>query len=194
LALGYATAPIGPRYDICEHDWDFDTSVGWDHSLDFTRTLGILERIPMEYIGAKKVRNFKVLNNLWSGADALGYCIFAIAPTRVLSLQIMTDMLGAITGWETSSYEILRWGERRNHIMRVYNNREGLTAADDWLPERFFDEPIDSGVKGGIRLDREAFKSAIKTYYEMMGWDEGGIPRPATLYDHHLEWTLSKRR
>ena len=191
LALGCATAPIGPRYDICEHDWDFDISVGWDHSLEFTRTLGILERIPMEYIGAKKVRNFKVLNNLWSGADALGYCIFAIAPTRALSLQIMTDMLAAITGWETSSYEILRWGERRNHLMRVYNNREGLTATDDWLPDRFFDEPIDSGVKQGIKLDREAFRNAIKTYYEMMGWDEQGIPRPATLYDHHLEWTLN---
>ncbi len=99
-------------------------------------------------------------------------------------------MLSAITGWETSSYEIMRWGERRNHLMRVYNNREGLTSADDWLPERFFDEPIDSGAKQGVKLDRQAFREAIQTYYEMMGWDEHGVPRPATLYDHHLEWTL----
>ena len=192
LALGYATAPIGPRYDICEHDWDFDVSVGWEHSLEFARTLGILQRIPMEYVGAKKVRNYKGLNNLWSGADALGYCIFAIAPTRALSLEIMTDFLAAITGWETSSYEILRWGERRNHLMRIYNNREGLTPADDWLPDRFFDDPIDSGAKQGIKLDRDAFRSAIDTYYEMMGWDEQGVPRPATLYDHHLEWTSAQ--
>ena len=191
LGLGYATAPIGPRYDICEHDWDFDTAVGWEHSLEFARTLGILERIPMEFVGAKKVRNFKVLNNLWSGADALGYCIFAIAPTRALSLQIMTDMLAAITGWETSSYEILRWGERRNHLMRVYNNREGLTPADDWLPDRFFEEPIDSGAKEGVMLDRDDFRAAIRVYYEMMGWDENGAPRAGTLYDHHLEWTLA---
>lgn len=190
LALGFATAPIGPRYDICEHDWDYDVSVGWGHTLEFSRTLGILERIPMEYVGTKKVRNYKALNDLWSGADALGYCIFAIAPTRALSLPIMTDMLAAITGWETSSYEIIRWGERRNHLMRVYNNREGFTPADDWLPDRFFDEPIDSGAKQGVKLDREAFRDAIQIYYEMMGWDEEGIPRPATLYDHHLEWTL----
>ncbi|MDZ4767286.1 MAG: aldehyde ferredoxin oxidoreductase C-terminal domain-containing protein [Chloroflexota bacterium] len=190
LALGYATAPIGPRYDICEHDWDFDVTVGWEHSLDFARTLGILERIPMEYVGSKKVRNYKALNTLWSGADALAFCIFAIAPTRVLSLQHMTDMLAAITGWETSSHEILRWGERRNHLMRVYNNREGLGAADDGLPDRFFDDPIDSGVKQGTKLDRAAFASAIRVYYEMMGWDENGVPRPATLYDHHLEWVL----
>ena len=24
----------------------------------------------------------------------------------------------------------------------------------------------------------------------MMGGDEQGVPRPATLYDHHLEWVL----
>ena len=190
LALGYATAPIGPRYEICEHDWDFDTQVGWAHTLEFSRTLGILERIPMGYIGPKKVRNYKALSNLWSAADALGFCIFAVAPTRVMSLRIMTDMLAAVTGWETSAHELMRFGERREHLMRVYNNREGLTAADDTLPDRFYDEQIDSGVKQGAVLDRAAFRGMIDTYYEMMGWDEGGVPRPATLIDHHLEWTI----
>ena len=28
LALGFATSATGPRYEICEHDWDFDTEVG----------------------------------------------------------------------------------------------------------------------------------------------------------------------
>lgn len=191
LATGFAVAPVGPRYDICEHDWDFDTKVGWRHTLEFSRTLGILQRIPMEYLGVEKVRNYKVLSNLWSGADALGFCIFAIAPTRALSLQIMTDMLAAITGWETSSYEILRWGERRNHLMRVYNNREGMTPTDDWLPDRFFDEPITVGPKVGLKLDRDTCRQVLQTYYEMMGWDEDGRPRPATLLDHHLEWTLA---
>lgn len=188
LATGFAVAPTGPRYDICEHDWDFDTQVGWEHSLEFARTLGILRRIPMDYLGLDKVRNFKVLNNLWSGADALGFCIFAIAPTRALSLQIMTDLLAAITGWETSSYEILRWGERRNHVMRVYNNREGLTRSDDWLPDRFFDDPVTAGPKKGAKLDRARFREVLDFYYDMMGWDEHGVPRRSTLADHHLEW------
>lgn len=54
LALGYATAPIGPRYDINEHDWDFDTEAGWEHTLNSSRTIGILERIPMDYLGVDK--------------------------------------------------------------------------------------------------------------------------------------------
>lgn len=191
LALGYALAPIGPRYDICEHDWDFDTTVGWEHTLDLSRTLGILERIPMDYVGPRKVRNFKALFNLWSGADALDFCIFAIAPTRLLSLRQMAEMLHAATGWETSSYEIVRAGERRTHLMRWYNLREGLTADDDCLPDRFYEEPIASGPRQGDCLDRCAFHDAISTFYAMMGWDERGEPTPATLHDHGLEWVLA---
>ena len=191
LALGYAVAPIGPRYDICEHDWDYDTTVGWDHTLNLSRAIGITERISMSYIGPDKVRNFKALSSLWSAADALDFCIFAIAPTRILSLPEMTSMLAAVTGWETSDYEIMRIGERRNHLMRWYNLREGLTAADDTLPDRFFDEPIASGPRQGDVLDRTAFHEAIRTYYRMMGWTDEGRPTEATLYDHGLEWVLS---
>ncbi len=187
LALGYAIAPIGPRYDICEHDWDFDTTVGWEHTLDSSRTLGIIERIPMNYLGPDKVRNFKALLTLWSAADALDMCIFAIAPTRIFTLDEMAQMLAAITGWDTSSYELMRFGERRLHLMRVYNLREGLTAADDTLPDRFFEDPIPTGQWAGIRLDRPKFAAAIQTFYRMMGWDDAGVPHPETLIDCHLD-------
>jgi aldehyde:ferredoxin oxidoreductase len=191
LALGYAVAPIGPRYDICEHDWDYDTRVGWPHTLDHSRTLGIVERIPMEEISARKVRNYKTLSTLWSGADVLDLCIFAIAPTRVFSLQEMADLLSAVTGWDTSGYEIMRYGERRFHLMRLFNLREGLSSADDTLPDRFFDDPIPEGTWNGTRLDREQFASAIRTYYRMIGWDENGRPYDETLIDHHLEWAIA---
>jgi aldehyde:ferredoxin oxidoreductase len=192
LALGYATAPVGPRYEICEHDWDYDTQVGWEHTLENSLTVGILERIPMDFLGAEKVVNFKALVTLWSAADALDFCIFAIAPTRIFSLQNMAEMLEAVTGWNTSAYEIMRFGERRLHIMRIYNLREGMTAADDNLPERFFTEPIRMpGARwNGKRLDREQFQAAIQTYYRMMGWNDSGQPHFETLLDHHLEWTV----
>ena len=56
LALGYATAPIGPRYNICEHDWDYDVELGWPHTMQGSNTLVILERIPKDYLGPKKGR------------------------------------------------------------------------------------------------------------------------------------------
>lgn len=191
LALGYATAPIGPRFDIAEHDWDFDEA-GWSHALENARTLGILERIPMQEISARKVRNFVALNKLWSAADALDFCIFAIAPVRVLSFEQMASMLAAVTGWNTSTFEIMRIGERRIQLMRLYNLREGIGASEDRLPDRFFEEPIDHGAWQGHRIDRDAFQQAIRTWYRMMGWDDLGRPSYETLVAHHLEWTIDE--
>jgi len=188
LAIGYATAPVGPRYDICEHDWDYDVTSGWEHTLTLSRTLGILERIPMQYLGIDKLRNFKALYTLWSACDALNICIFAAAPTRLLSLESMTRLIEGATGWKTSSYEFMRWGERRDHLMRVYNLREGLTRADDTLPVRFFQTPIDFGRLKGTVLDEKKFGEMVEALYEMKGWDRTGIPLNSTLVDHHLEW------
>jgi len=187
LALGYATAPIGPRYDICEHDWDYDVGAGWDHTLELSRTLGILQRIPMQYVGVDKVRNYKALNTIWSACDTLDLCVFASAPTRALSLEMINNLIRGITGWKTSSYEFMRFGERRNHFMRLYNLREGLGAADDHIPDRFHTQPVAKGRLAGTLLDRTAFSEAILSYYRMMGWDDQGVPLKETLVDHHLE-------
>lgn len=190
LGLGYATAPIGPRYEICEHDMNFD-QVGPPHALDTSRTYGIFDRIPMDELSEKKVRNFKALMLLWSSADALDICPFAIPPVRVFTLHDMAEMLRSVTGWETSSHELWRFGERRLHLMRVYNLREGLTTKDDTLPTRFFDEPIyKSGRFDGRHLDRQQFAQAVQLYYQMMGWGQAGRPHYETLFDHHLEWTV----
>jgi aldehyde:ferredoxin oxidoreductase len=84
----------------------------------------------------------------------------------------------------------MRFGERRNHLMRMFNLREGIGAAADTLPARFFDDPITAGAWAGTRLDRGAFAAAVESYYRMMGWDRDGRPLVETLFDHHLEWTI----
>jgi aldehyde:ferredoxin oxidoreductase len=186
LALGYATAPVGPRYDICEHDWDFNTEAGWEHSLELAQTLGITERIPMSELSAEKVRRYKQLSTVWSAADCLGFCIFAVAPTRILSLPEMAEILSAVTGWKTSDHEIMRLGERRNQLLRLYNNREGICASDDTLPARFFEQPITEGPRKGDVLDRGRFREMVQIYYALMGRDEAGIPLDSTLLEHRL--------
>ena len=116
-------------------------------------------------------------------------CIFAIAPTRVLAPNDMSDLLAAVTGWETSPYEMMRFGERPLHLMRLYNLRQGITAANDTLPDRFFDDPLDCQDRlSGVSLDRGKFHQAILTWYGMMGCDENGFPATATLLDFDLHW------
>jgi aldehyde:ferredoxin oxidoreductase len=65
----------------------------------------------------------------------------------------------------------------------LFNIREGLTRADGWLVDRYFDEPTPIGlpVVRGKCLDREKFKQMIDEHYELHGWDENGVPRLETL-------------
>ncbi len=192
LALGYATAPIGPRFNICEHDWDYDTELGWPHTMQGSNTLVILERIPMDYLGPKKVRNYKALSNCWSATDTLCVCIFAAPPTRSMTLDDMGSLLSAITGWESSSYEAMAFGERRINLTKVYNVREGVPASADTLPERFFTDTITVGRWQNHKIDKPKFDEMIKTYYAMMGWDEDGVPTMAALLENRLEWVVAE--
>jgi len=188
LALGYAVAPVGPQGDICEHDWDYDVTVGWSHTLDRSLTLGVMDRIPMGLQEPIKARNFRALNLIWSGCDGVGVCLYACAPTRYLRLEQIAQSVAAATGWDFSSYELMQIGERRNTILRCYNNREGLTAADDRLPDRYYEEPIRTGRHAGSVIDRKKFDSMLQIYYAMSGWDGEGRPTVAKLYELGLEW------
>jgi aldehyde:ferredoxin oxidoreductase len=56
---------------------------------------------------------------------------------------------------------------------RRFNLREGLTPADDWLPARFFDEPLP---ETGAVLRREELEKMREEYYALRGWDDQGRP------------------
>ncbi|MBI5017931.1 MAG: aldehyde ferredoxin oxidoreductase family protein [Deltaproteobacteria bacterium] len=57
---------------------------------------------------------------------------------------------------------------------RRFNLREGLTKDDDWLPDRFFDEPLPE--KGNV-LTRDELARLRADYYAARGWDaEGRLP------------------
>ena len=65
-------------------------------------------------------------------------------------------------------------GERLINLERAYNIREGLTRADDYLPERFLKDAMKEGNTRGqtVKLD-----PMLDRYYEVRGWDkQNGIP------------------
>jgi aldehyde:ferredoxin oxidoreductase len=73
--------------------------------------------------------------------------------------------------------------DRANELERMFNLREGLTKKDDWLVDRYFDEPNPLGTPNirGKFIDREKFKKAIDEFYTHHGWDENGVPKPEKL-------------
>ena len=72
-------------------------------------------------------------------------------------------------------------------MARAFNLREGLSAADDKLPNRFF-QPKKDGVLSTKYYDREQLEKAKSYYYSLMGWDpETGIPLPEKLQELGIE-------
>jgi len=46
---------------------------------------------------------------------------------------------------------------------------------DDRNPDRFY-EPLPSGPWKGKAADREVVDDEVKEYYQLLGWDDRGIP------------------
>jgi aldehyde:ferredoxin oxidoreductase len=113
--------------------------------------------------------------------DSLVMCI--IVP---FDYALKAELLSAVTGWDMSVMELFKAAERTLTIARLFNIREGLTAADDTLPERFF-QPKTDGALSTKRLDRSKLERARNYYYVLMGWDSAGIPLPEKVEELYIE-------
>jgi aldehyde:ferredoxin oxidoreductase len=66
-------------------------------------------------------------------------------------------------------------------LARLFNLREGVTAADDRLPKRLH-EPLLKGPLSDRRLPEEEVQSIVTAYYADQGWDAAtGAPLKGTL-------------
>ncbi len=187
VGIGFAVSPYGADHMTAAHDTVFVNENSF--ALNSVKPLGIYEPMHATNINTQKVRNYKLLENFWRTLDALGLCVFGYAPRGVMPINTMVNCVGAVTGWETSLFELMRAGERGTMIARAFNSREGFTVKDDRLPKRLFD-PKPDGANAGERIFAEAdFNEAIRLYYDMIGCDpDSGRPKRATLLALGLDW------
>jgi len=187
VGIGFAVSPYGADHMTAAHDTVFvnENSFG----LNSVKPLGIYEPMHATQITTQKVRNYKLLENFWRTLDALGLCVFGYAPRGVMPIDTMVRCVKAVTGWETSLFELMQAGERGTMIARAFNSRDGFTIRDDRLPKRLFD-PKPDGARAGEQIFAEAnFNEAIKMYYEMIGCDpDSGRPHRAKLLEMDLGW------
>lgn len=158
--------------------------------MERVKTLGILERREATDLGYEKVRMLCYLQQVFSFMDVLCLCKFAFAPCRFYSFSEMVELIRAITGWEISLWELMKLGERRLNMMRVFNVREGISSEEDKLPRRVFD-PIESGPKQGLSLSKDEFDRSIEAYYKLRNWDpQTGLPAKEKMFELDLGWIV----
>jgi len=179
LGLGYAVNPHGADHCANLHDTLFSQP---GSSFDMFKPLGILEPIPADDLGPRKVSLFRDVQLFRIAQDSLVLCYFL-----PYDVDQTVDILAAVTGWRTSTTELLRVAERTLTMARSFNIREGLSAADDKLPNRFF-QPKRNGVLSTKHYDPKQLDKAKSYYYTLMGWDaKTGVPTPEKLQELGIE-------
>jgi len=181
MGLGYAISPTG-----AEHMTNLDDySVAHRRVMAYHGPIGILEPLELDDLSPKKVRAVAYFNNWRYLFNALLMCYFVF-----WRYDHITEIVKAVTGWNTSIWELMKVGERITTMARVFNIREGFTKSDDCLPERFF-KPHTSGALSETVIDPDKLKNAINTYYAMIGWDENGIPTRSKLEELEIDWVVN---
>ena len=95
---------------------------------------------------------------------------------KLVPLVWFEKWLTYITGETFTSGRLQDIGARIFNLERMYNLREGLTAADDTLPDRMLYEPTFPHMTSGHPLHL-----LLPRYYALRGWDTRGVPTARTL-------------
>jgi aldehyde:ferredoxin oxidoreductase len=95
-------------------------------------------------------------------------------------------LLSSVTGWDVDGPELEATAKRIVLAKRAFNVREGWTRADDGLPGRFLDEPLEVASGRTAALTRERLDAMIGEYYEARGLDTSGVLRTGQMQDLRL--------
>lgn len=87
----------------------------------------------------------------------------------------LEKVVGLATGLDGSKDALRRRAAAITNMTRLFNLREGLTLADDRLPERLHRERLPDGRV----LPREDLDVMLADYYRLRSWSAEGVPAPS---------------
>jgi aldehyde:ferredoxin oxidoreductase len=187
LALIYAANPFGADHMSSEHDPSYSPTASAT-SLARMSSLGLICPQDPLVLNEEKVRFAFYVECFFSLLDSIGTCQFVWGPGwQLYGPNQLVEAVRAVTGWETSIFELMKVGERRLNMMRAFNAREGFGRKDDWLPARCF-EPKKGGPSDGYAVSEEELRQALDWYYAIAGWDAEGKPTRGKLLELGLGW------
>jgi aldehyde:ferredoxin oxidoreductase len=96
-------------------------------------------------------------------------------------------LLSLVTGWNLDADELRAAARRIVRAKRAFNLREGATAADDTLPARMLETPLELPSGRSATLTAERLQTMINGYYVARGLDESGRVATGDLPDLFLE-------
>ncbi|HZW03453.1 MAG TPA: aldehyde ferredoxin oxidoreductase family protein, partial [Anaerolineaceae bacterium] len=98
-----------------------------------------------------------------------------------ITMEEYSQFVTAATGEEYSLEELDQCAERIETTLRLFNDREGFTRADDTLPPRILKEAFTDGPAKGQLFGETGLNQMLDEYYALRGWDLQGKPLAETV-------------
>lgn len=143
--------------------------------------LGYAEPLPKYQDPVALVDSQVKMGEKYNFIECLGVCYFLCGVPVPLIAQAVT----AVTGQELDVGSALKVGRRVMTLQRQFNVEHGWTPADDTISPRLA-APCPDGPNAGIAIG-PVYESMRARYYEDMGWDASGRPKPETLADLNID-------
>jgi aldehyde:ferredoxin oxidoreductase len=96
-------------------------------------------------------------------------------------------LLTLVTGWQMDDDELRATARRIVRAKRAFNIREGATAADDTLPARMLETPLELASGRSATLTADRLQIMINHYYVARGLDNAGRVATTDLADLMLD-------
>ena len=109
--------------------------------------------------------------------DVIGVCAYG---SFSLGLDEYASLVAGVTGNDHDAHTLKELAHRTITLERIFNTMCGFTDKDDWLPDRFYDQSIQT-KDGMVICEREVFRKMHLEYYRSVGWDDSGKPTRETL-------------
>ena len=189
LGLVYAVNPFGADHQSSEHDTALRSKPDSLHRKRLN-TVGEYGDLGLQDLSDTKVKFAYETQCFYSALDTYGLCQFVWGTTWQLYGPTETvELVRYGTGWDATMEEVMKVGERRLHLLRAFNAREGLGKEADTLPKKLFQPLTGKGPTAGVALTPEEFERARETYYRLAGCDPAtGHTSKAKLAELDLAW------
>jgi len=159
------------------HDPKYATDLATTYKLDPTparHTQGSEERHPPGLIPRYDRRAFtgraeihKKGYNFHHVVTCSGMCDFVYG--TLPSVDAVAEFMSAVTGWDVTTDELARTGERIANIRQAFNIREGLNPLQFEVPDRVVGKPPKKeGPLAGVTIDESTL---YNEYLSAMDWD-----------------------
>ncbi len=185
LGIGYIMSPTGADHCHNLHDTAYASATP---SFEVMRTLGAIEPLPITDLSAAKMQML-IYSTIWRHFLNCATSCFFVIDLGFLGFDKYAQLVSAVTGWDTTVFELMKVGERACNLARVFNLREGFSVQDDKMPQRFFTSQA-SGPLQGVKLDPVSFQQAQQAYYDIMSWPNG-VPSKGKLGELGIDWAAA---